>query len=121
MDEIISMIAEKVGIDAGTAQTAVGIILNFLQKEGPEADISSLFEALPGAQALADAGGGSSGGLMGMMGGAMGAFNKLSDTGLDMGQIQQLSSVLLDTAKEKAGADTVDNIVSNIPGLSQLL
>ena len=120
MDEIISMIAEKVGIDTDTAQTAIGIILNFLQKEGPDDDVSKLFEALPGADALAGAAGGG-GGLMGMMGGAMGAVSQLNSTGLDMGQIQSLSSVLLSTAKEKAGEDVVDNIIENIPGLSQFM
>ncbi len=121
MDEIIGTIAEQVGIDAGVAQSAIAIILNFLKSEGPDADIAKLFEAMPGAEALAETASGGGGGLMGMMGGAMGAFNQLSSTGLDMGQIQSLSSVLLSTAKEKAGEDTIDNIVSNIPGLSQFM
>lgn len=55
MDELISRIMAASGLDQSLAQKAVGIILAFLQKEGPAAEIGQLMAALPGAQELADA------------------------------------------------------------------
>jgi hypothetical protein len=42
MEELIARITSKVGIDAATAEKAVGMILAFLQKEGPAAEVQKL-------------------------------------------------------------------------------
>lgn len=122
MNELISRIAQSAGIDEGLAQKAVGIILSFLNKEGPEGPMQKIMAAIPDADALTagsgDGGGGLLGGLMGSMG-AMGALNELTSAGLDMGQVQSVTSELVGYAKEKAGADVVDKVIQSIPGLSQ--
>ncbi|MCV6546106.1 MAG: DUF2267 domain-containing protein [Cohaesibacter sp.] len=129
MDEIIERIASAAGISPDIAKTAVQIILKFLNKEGPDDKMSMLLEALPGASELIseegeNSGGGLLGGLMGSMGGmggAMAAMNELNSAGLDMGQIQSVASELISAAKESVGEEVVDEIVSSVPGLNQIV
>lgn len=130
MDELINRIIAAAGIDEDLARNAVGIILGFLDKEGPEDKMQMIFDALPGAAELvaaraeAGSGGGLLGGLGSMMGGGMGAMAALSElnsAGLDMGGVQSVAKELISYAKEKAGDDVVDEVVSKIPGLSQVL
>lgn len=129
MEELIQRIAAAAGIDTGLAQKAAGIILGFLQKEGPAAEVGQLIAAFPGAAELlpeagAPAGGGLLGGLMGMMGGGggiMGLGSQLMGAGLSMGQIQSVSKEMFAVGREKAGEDTMSAIVGAIPGLSQFV
>lgn len=127
MEELVARISTAVGLDAATAEKAIGMVLAFLQKEGPEAEVAQIFAALPGAEAAAAAGaqesGGMMGGLMNMMGGGgvMGLGQKLMSAGLGMGEIQALSKELFAAVREKAGEDAVGAIVGAIPGLSQFV
>ncbi|PZR91582.1 MAG: hypothetical protein DI537_15885 [Stutzerimonas stutzeri] len=128
MDELISRIMAASGLDQSLAQKAVGIILAFLQKEGPAAEIGQLMAALPGAQELADAEGGAKGGLLGSIGGLMGGGGgvmalggQLMGAGLSMGQIQSVSKEMFAVGREKAGEDTMGAIVGAIPGLGQFV
>ena len=52
MDELIGRLVADVGIDRTTAEKAVGIILDFLVKEGPADKVQPLLAKLPGAEAL---------------------------------------------------------------------
>ncbi|HEV7326399.1 MAG TPA: DUF2267 domain-containing protein [Bosea sp. (in: a-proteobacteria)] len=128
MDELISRIMAASGLDQSLAQKAIGIILAFLQKEGPAAEIGQLMAALPGAQELADAEGGAKGGLLGTIGGMMGGGGgvmalggQLMGAGLSMGQIQSVSKEMFAVGREKAGEDTMGAIVGAIPGLGQFV
>jgi hypothetical protein len=128
MDELISRIMAASGLDQSLAQKAIGIILAFLQKEGPAAEIGQLMAALPGAQELAEAEGGAKGGLLGTIGGMMGGGGgvmalggQLMGAGLSMGQIQSVSKEMFAVGREKAGEDTMGAIVGAIPGLSQFV
>ena len=62
MDELVERLVAKVGVERGAAEKAVGIILDFLRKEGPTDKVQALIDKLPGADALlakqTDAGGG---------------------------------------------------------------
>src|SRR5579863_2962460 len=122
MDELIGRLVADVGIDRATAQTAVGIILDFLVKEGPADKVQPLLAKLPGAEALiqraADAGGG---GLGGAMGGVMGTGMRLMSAGLSMGQVQSVTRAVIAYTREKAGEDAVGEIVAAIPGLAQFV
>ncbi|MDJ1159417.1 DUF2267 domain-containing protein [Chelatococcus sp. SYSU_G07232] len=130
MDELIARITESAGLDAAVARKAVGIVLAFLQKEGPAAEVGQLVAALPGAEAtIAEAQGGSGGnglagmigGLMGNAGGIMGLAGQLTSAGVSMGQMQPLGKALFAYAREKAGEDVVGPIVGAVPGLSQFV
>jgi hypothetical protein len=128
MEELISRVIAASGLNEELARKAVGIILAFLQKEGPPAEIGQLFEALPGAAELAAAEGGAKGGLMGMVGGMMGGSGgvmalggQLMGAGLSMGQIQSVSKEMFAVGREKAGEDAMGAIVGAIPGLGQFV
>ncbi|MGL4975682.1 MAG: DUF2267 domain-containing protein [Bosea sp. (in: a-proteobacteria)] len=127
MEELISRITSVAGIDEGLAQKAIGIILGFLQKEGPAAEVGQMMAAMPGAEALIPAAP-ASGGLMGMVGGMMGGGGgvmalggQLMGAGLSMGQIQSVSKEMFAFGREKAGEDAMGAIVGAIPGLGQFV
>lgn len=125
IDELIARITTNVGLDADLARKAVGMMLAFLKKEGPSAEVEALFNALPGAAELAadnGAKGGIGGAVMGMMGGGVMALgSQLMGAGLGMGQIQQVSKEVFAFCREKAGEDAMGAIVGAIPGLGQFV
>lgn len=127
MDELIARVTNVTGLDAATAQTAIGHILAFLQKEGPATEVGQLMAALPGSEAAAaQSNEAEGGGLMGMLGGLMGGGvmalgQKLMAAGVPMGQMQPLGRELFAHGREKAGEDVMGPIVGAIPGLDQFV
>ncbi len=118
MDELVGRLVADVGIDRDVAQKAVGIILAFLIKEGPADKVKALLDRMPGAEAAAQA---SEGGGMFGMGGIMGAGTQLMGLGMSMGDVQNVTRIVMAYAREKAGDDAVGEIVGAIPGLSQFV
>jgi hypothetical protein len=126
MDELIGRVTKVTGLDPATAHKAVGIILGFLKKEGPPAEVNQLLAAMPGAeQAAAQSEGGSggmAGGFMSMMGGGVMALGtQLMGAGVSMGQMQPLGRELFAYGREKAGEDVMGAIVGSVPGLGQFV
>ena len=126
MEELIARVTQKTGLDAATARKAIGLILGYLQKEGPQTEVNQLIESLPGAMdAIEQAKTGASGGLMGMMGnmggGVMALGGQLMGIGVSMNQMQPLGQELFAYGREKAGEDVMGPIVGSIPGLSQFV
>jgi hypothetical protein len=130
MEELLARVTARTGLDAATAQTAIGHILAFLQKEGPAGEVGQLLAALPGSETLiadANAGEGGGGGLMGMLGGMMGGGGvmalgqKLMAAGVPMGEMQPLGQELFAFGREKVGEDAMGPIIGSIPGLSQFV
>lgn len=124
MDELIGRLVAGTGVDREAAEKAVGIILDFLQKEAPSDMVQPLLDKLPGAEALIKAAneGGGLGGLMGgAMGGVMGAGMRMMSAGLSMGQVQDLTRQFIALAREKVGEDEVGAIVAAIPELAQFV
>jgi len=52
MDELIARLVAKVGVDRDAAEKAVGVIFEFLLKEGPHDKVMALIQRLPGAEQL---------------------------------------------------------------------
>lgn len=126
MNDLVNQIADRTGIAPGTAETAVGMMLAFLQKEGDPAAVDKMISAIPGGEALvagaAGGGGGLLGGLMGAMGGGVMALGQqLMSQGLGMGEITALARETIAVAKQYAGEDVVDQVVASVPGLSQFV
>jgi hypothetical protein len=118
MDELIARLVNDVGVDKSAAETSVGIILDFLAKEGPADKMQLLLAKLPGAQALMDKAASAGGGGMG---GVMGAGMSMMSAGLSMGQVQGVTRTFIAFARDKVGEDAVGEIVAAIPGLSQFV
>jgi hypothetical protein len=118
MDELIGRLVSDVGIDPPAAETAAGIILDFLAKEGPADKMQLLLAKLPGAEALMQKAASQGGGGMG---GVMGAGMSMMSAGLSMGQVQGVTRQFIAFAREKVGEDAVGEIVGAIPGLSQFV
>ena len=51
MDDLIGRLVANAGVDRTAAEHAVGIILQFLMKEGPTEKVRALIESMPGADA----------------------------------------------------------------------
>jgi hypothetical protein len=123
MEELIQRVSAATNIDATTAAQATAAILNFLQNEGPSEQVTDVIAKLPGAQALIDAhaSDNASADVLGVGTGLMGLAGKLSNAGLSMDQMQALGKELFAYAREKAGEDSVGEIVGAIPGLAQFV
>ena len=124
MDELIARLVADVGIERATAEKAVGIILDFLVKEGPADKVQPLLAKLPGADAVMQkaASENEAGGMMaGAMGGVMGAGMRMMSAGLSMGQVQSVTRAVIAYTREKAGEDAVGEIVAAVPGLAQFV
>ncbi len=111
MEELIGRITQAVGIDEQTAQTAIGVILGFLNKEGPSDAVGQLLGAIPGAEDLLasvggaaeeSGGGGIAGALGGLMGGAGGGLGGLA--GAVGGLVGGQSGGMMAAASELMGA-----------------
>ena len=123
MDDLIARLVADVGIDRATAEKAVGIILDFLVKEGPADKVQPLLAKLPGAEAVMQRAASENGssGMGGTMGGVMGAGMRMMSAGLSLGQVQSVTRAVIAFTREKAGENAVGEIVAAIPGLSQFV
>ncbi|WP_426131656.1 DUF2780 domain-containing protein [Pararhizobium sp. PWRC1-1] len=132
MNELVTRVAENVGIDPATAEKAIGMMLGFLQREAADGPVAKMIEAIPGADEMvakfngegSGGGGGLLGGLLnavGAGGGVMALGQQLMSQGLGMGEITALAKETIGYAKEKAGAEVVDEVVASVPGLSQFV
>jgi hypothetical protein len=122
MSELVDRIAANVGLDRTVAENAIGIILDFLSKEGPADKVAALIARLPGGEHLLQAARtGDGGGLFGGMGGIMGVGTRLMSAGLDLGQIQAVTRELWAYSQEHGAGDVLAEIAGAIPGLGQYI
>lgn len=120
MDELIGRIVANVGVNRPVADTAVGIILDFLAREAPPEIVQALIDRLPGAQAAIEASR-DAGGLPFGVGGIMGVGMRLMNAGLSMDQIKGVTGEIMAFAREHAGKEAVDGFVRAVPGLNQFI
>ena len=129
MNEIVTQIADRVGIAPDLAEKALGMMLGFLQREAADGPVAKMIEAIPGGADLVAqfngegaGGGGLLGGLMASFGGGVMALGQqLMAQGLGMGEISTLAKETMAVAREYAGAETVDEVIASVPGLSQFV
>jgi hypothetical protein len=139
MQELVDRIAQRLNIDAASAEKAAGTILSIIEQEGQGNKVGQLFAKLPGAQELArqysvsgDAsapasglGGVLSGIVSGVMGGKaqalLAGMNQLRSTGLSTAQIEGAGAEIFAYAKDNAGPQLVSQVVASVPGLSAYL
>lgn len=136
IDQLITLVTQKLGLSTDEARGGVGVLFALMQKFGDEGAVGDLLNKLPGATTLAseqannvDTGGGSGGGLAGMVGGLLGgnagdameALGALKNVGLDMDQAKSLVPVVAEFAREHAGEDVLKKAADSVPFLKQFL
>ncbi|MGV8936125.1 MAG: hypothetical protein ACOH2J_03320 [Allorhizobium sp.] len=129
MNELVSRIAAKVGLEPDVAEKALGMMLGFLQREADDGPVARMIESIPGATDLVarfNGAGESKGMLGGLMsaiggGGIMGLGQQLMAEGLGMGEISALAKETIAVAREYAGDEVVDQVVGSVSGLSQFV
>jgi hypothetical protein len=135
MDNLIARVATAANTTPDTARQAVALIVDFIEREGPEEAVATLKAKAPALQAIIASSGSAGGeglggfvkGLMGtgagMMGGgglmALGA--SLMGLGLGMDQIHAAGKTVFEYARVNAGDDVMGEISAAIPGLSQFI
>jgi hypothetical protein len=121
MDELVERLVANVGVSRTAAEQSIGIILDFLKKEGPPDKVQALLDKLPGSEFFLQSAeaAGDPGGMF--MSGIMGAGTRMMSAGLSMDQVQGVTRETIAYVREKAGEDTVGEIVGAIPGLGQFL
>jgi hypothetical protein len=121
MDELVERLVANVGISRTAAEQSIGIILDFLKKEGPPDKVQALLEKLPGSEIFLQAAeaAGDPGGMF--MSGIMGAGTRMMSAGLSMDQVQAVTRETIAFVREKAGEDAIGEIVGAIPGLAQFI
>ncbi len=120
MDELVGRIAANVGISRPVAEKAVGIILEFLAREGPPDTVREFTERLPGSEPAIEAAR-SEGGAFGGMGGIMGVGTRLMGVGLSMPEIQGVTREIIGYAREQVGDEAVERFLDAIPALRQII
>src|SRR3984893_6907098 len=127
MEDLIARIAAAADVEPEIAKKSVEMILAFVRREGPQAEVDALFAAVPGAAEAADAASGESGrsalnGSIGAMGGGlMGLASRLTSLGLGMSEMQTIGRQVFAYVREKAGDELVGQVAAAIPGLTQFL
>ena len=123
MQELIDRIAAAANLTPEVAKKALGVVLAFISREAPDGPVKTLLDAIPGSRDLLKGEG--EGGTPNMVGygsmGAMATFNELTGMGLSMHQIQTLARETMAYGRDKAGEDTMSEIVAGVPGMEQIL
>ena len=121
MDDLIGQLVTNVGIDKAVAEKAVGIILQFLVKEGPATQVKALLDNLPNSDKIIAGAPPDTGGMSLFGGGVIATGTRMMGLGLTMTQVQSITREVISYAREHAGEDAVGEIVGAIPGLGQFI
>jgi hypothetical protein len=134
--DIVGQVATRLNVDQTVAEKAVGTILSVVDHEADGTQVESLFDKIAGARDLAQrydvmaadpSGGG--GGLMNMLGSALGekagallkGVSRLKEAGLTVEQVEQAGEQFFQQAKAAAGPDLVKEITDAVPGMASHL
>ena len=138
MQNLIAQLAQQFGLRPEQIQAGAGAILQLLQQHAGGTDFQQLLAKIPGAQTwLAQAqaapqeAGAAGGGLLGQAasifgalsgqeqtGGIAGVIGKLGQAGFKPDTAMQFVPALLEQLKGAAGADTLNKVLANVPGLN---
>ena len=113
MDELVSDLVTRTGLDVEAIRTALGLIIGFLEREDRTQKVTPMIDQIDGARPLAAAQPG--------RGGIFVLFTALSSAGLGLGEIKTVANGFMDFAKARLGVEQVDQIVRAIPSLAQFL
>ncbi|TGQ42683.1 hypothetical protein [Mesorhizobium sp. M00.F.Ca.ET.216.01.1.1] len=136
VQDIVNTVSQKAGLDQAVTEKVVGTIFSVLEHEAEGTSVSGFFARIPGADGLAQkydvmaaGAAGSGGGLLssleGVLGGALGektgalinGVAVLKASGLDMAQIRQAGTTLIQQAEVAAGPELTNEVLGSVPSL----
>ena len=133
IDELCAEGARQTRLDARQVREALAGSLGLIRKHADPGRARELFQAVPGAEALAAGavpkGGGLMGGLMKGVGGAGGAAmsdamalqGRLAKAGVSLDDLKQLLPVARAFVQQKTGRDLLGDTLRSIPGVGSML
>ena len=136
IEQLINDSADAAGVDRDRAWVALTGALGLLEKHAAREPMAALYEAVPGAEALATApeakpvrGGGLFGGLMRGAGGlsgaavadAMGLMDRLKAAGIDRDELRRLVPAVRARVQVATGRDLLGDAVDSVPGVGKFL
>jgi hypothetical protein len=139
--DLIANVSAQAGIAQEQARSAVGTILSMLVHEAEGSHITDLLAKIPGAGDLvqqydvmaAQPAAAPARGLMGMVAGALGSVlgaraqpviigvERLTASGLGLGEIERVGAALMTEARSFAGPDLIGKVMASAPSLSRYL
>ncbi|RZJ17016.1 MAG: hypothetical protein EON91_10960 [Brevundimonas sp.] len=136
IDALIADLARQADVAPEQARAVLAGALGLLGKHAGQDARSALFDAVPGAEALAVSdearpagGGGLFGGLMrgagGLSGAAvadgMGLLSRLKAVGVDKDDLKRLLPVARERLRQATGRDLLGEAIRSVPGLGPML
>lgn len=132
---IVRLAAARAGLTERQSRAVLTGALGFLDRHAGRETMVSLFDAVPGAEAVARSGGaarprrGLFGGIIAGAGGlsgkavaeAMGLLEQLGDQGVDKTSLKRLLCAAREIVREAAGRDLLGEAVKSVPGVGPLL
>ena len=122
MQDLVDHISAAAGLEPETARKAVGIVLDFVQKNVPPETSAAVIDPIPGARMAAasaaedeaEGGGTATPGLMGLA-------DRLMAEGIGMGSMQSLGRAMFDGLRREVGDGPVDAVAAAIPDLRHVM
>lgn len=137
MNQIITLLSQKLGLPEATVKSGLATILRLLKEKASGSDFEKLISLVPGAADLlasapapASSGdGGLLGGILGAAGGLLGsqageaakALSAFQSAGVPVDKITPLACGLFDQVQASGGAELTDKLMESIPALKAIL
>ncbi len=137
MNDFISALASRAGIDQGNVQSGMGAVLSTLQKFVPSETFNRVAAAIPDAGTIlrefqssaTSATSGTAGAISGMANSLLGGsseivstlLSKLSQAGLSMEMIKRFLPAAASVLRDRIPADVLQQVEQSIPGFTSAL
>jgi len=137
MNELISQIASKAGMDESTTEKGIGALLATVKQHAPEGVFSSIADVVPNSDSILskfqsipdNAENGIGSGLMGMASNLLGGnseqittmISMFSKGGFSLDMVKQFLPAVFGYFQNNGSTDVVEKIGQVIPGLSELM
>lgn len=122
MQDLVDHVSAATGLEPETARKAIGIVLDFVQKNVPSDTSAAVIDGVPGARMAAAAaaedeaeGGGTA------IPGLMGLADRLMAEGIGMGSLQSFGRALFEGLRRAVGDGPVEAVATAIPELRQVM
>ena len=121
MQDLVDHISAATGLEPDTARKAVGIVLDFVQKNVPPETSAAVIDRVPGARMAAAAAAEDEAEGSAATPGLMGLADRLMAEGIGMGSMQSLGRAMFDGLRQRVGDGPVDAVAAAIPELQHVM